>query len=332
MSDRITFREFTEGVSVAGPGDLPAASIMEPKVKYIRGQLTDDPDDGFTTCGPGRDFPLEVTGANLAEKIRKIEEIFYRARLFWFESGSITQDGANITLNGLNPLIDKISSVETTAGAGSDTEMAYTLSPYRRTGTEPDAPWNNYFGDAYSFLTQDQYDGISESSIFFPPFSSLSQSFSFLNFQIGSTSNDHTAEPVMPNGYGITSDGFASGQMLCQIGTVIAYAEADHPFDPASRLFLLVNFELRDTNLFVDTYCGPFNEGDFDNVETGADLIIRLSDGDIKLRLLAPDFRDTTAAADIVIKPLQYWPYSTTTGDPAYDSTTGEPINGGPAA
>jgi hypothetical protein len=33
-----------------------------------------------------------------------------------------------------------------------------------------------------------------------------------------------------------------------------------------------------------------------------------------------------------VITATKWWPYATTTGDPAWDEENGEPINGGPGA
>lgn len=80
MPERITFRGRGRGCAVE-VGD--AVSIVEPRVKFLRGQITSGaPSEGFVACGDGTAYPMEVTAEQLAE-------IMYRVRDAQFTTGEV---------------------------------------------------------------------------------------------------------------------------------------------------------------------------------------------------------------------------------------------------
>ena len=119
MGDFVTFRNKGRG-RVEADGD--AVSITEPRVKFIKGWHTDDPDgdpeDGSVVCGDGTSYPMKVT-------VEQLSEIMYRVRDAEFVSGSLTAEYDGVTdvgtITGTRPtaLFEAEPSIEFDGGAYS---------------------------------------------------------------------------------------------------------------------------------------------------------------------------------------------------------------------
>jgi hypothetical protein len=72
--------------------------------------------------------------------------------------------------------------------------------------------------------------------------------------------------------------------------------------------------------------------------DSGAAVRLNMVSGSPSARLCTPiAYGDTTdgyvtTASDFVFEATEWWPYATTAGLPAWDTTTGLPLNGGPGA
>ena len=79
------------------------------RFEWVKGWLTGgtDPADGSVECGDHTEFCLEVTGASVAEKMDKIAEIFYRARMAQFTENNLTLTGVSfgVASGGISPRV-----------------------------------------------------------------------------------------------------------------------------------------------------------------------------------------------------------------------------------
>jgi len=108
-------------------------------------------------------------------------------------------------------------------------------------------------------------------------------------------------------------------------------AESGNPFDAGNRRFLKLNFiawwgysPLITPILFTTL-------SDY-SYAMGIDLELELSAGVNPSCPLYDNISETYSGGNIVMEITEWWPYSTKSGDPAWDSTTGLPLNGGPGA
>lgn len=104
MGQRVTFRERESNGAISDDGDPAAVSIVEPRVKFVKGWITggtEYPD--AVECGDGTDFPLEVTPAQLFE-------IMYRVKDAKVTAGSF------ITTFPNSPFDDIVNTMNFTSG------------------------------------------------------------------------------------------------------------------------------------------------------------------------------------------------------------------------
>lgn len=133
------------------------------RVTFVEGQETPTPDVGFVACGDNTWFPLEVTGASIADKLDKIAEIFYRVKSAQFSENNITGSGfaSGVTGGTIYPRVMHSDS----GGGLSDN---YLMSGYYTLDEPPSEVHANavpYFGEQY---TEDYIPGpgFTDSGIF----------------------------------------------------------------------------------------------------------------------------------------------------------------------
>jgi len=71
-----------------GPGPVlsighAGISYVEPRVDYLRGQVSPTPDDGFLACGDGTDFPMKVTVDQLFKIVYQVRDAVYVSGKSW---------------------------------------------------------------------------------------------------------------------------------------------------------------------------------------------------------------------------------------------------------
>ena len=357
MSERITFREKTEGVCVEGPaidydGPKPV-SIMEPRVKYVRGQVTDTPDPGFVACGDGREYCMLVTGDTHAEKLDKLEQVFYRVRDTQWMAGIgefeiYISEESNWTTTIQPPLSDptpQLASVFSSGGVSSSSRRGYL---YRRGTSLYQHPSEQgavagAFGETY-ISGGSNADAESEYALWWR---GPTNAFGFLQRWFRTAfnfSSNYLVPPgdTDPGGYVFTvshSGEDAPTQLNCGatliIEDTVAFIDNDgsgDPLSPANDLYINLSFNTA-TSYGGETSVG-IHSSSSGAVAAGIDLILEVSDGKT---LRCPLYQASSFGLDtfsggtnFVLKATKYWPYATKDGSPAWDEDTGAPINGGP--
>lgn len=331
MAERITFSELTPGVCQQALVGLDgfAVSISEPRVIYAKAWHTSgsDPLDGSVECGAGTSYPLEVTLDQLAE-------IFYRVKDSAF-SGTISISGGHlITVTGA-PAADRL--YEGTSSADCDTVAARGYTANLVTGWEP------YFGAAYGWDagllgSGTSYDvGDNEQAMWIlGAIPWLGGGGCGLNHSLASNGFEN---PSPPSSYSVASyfpadtadpPSFDAAWESAGLGLIfsgyVAVTGDGNPTNPDNRIFVGMGFGVNSS-----FYISSLKSGGYALI--GATLRIVLGGGDT---LILPLYADTsggyTYSGSITVTATKWWPYKTTAGDPAWDSTTGLPINGGPGA
>lgn len=123
------------------------------------------------------------------------------------------------------------------------------------------------------------------------------------------------------DGSGGEEEDYAPALVDVAFGGRVAYL-GDHPFAPASRLFIEVYF-ITDTVYSVDLSSRTLAE------TTGISFVLRLAGGDTVSCPLYCSNSGVTGS-DFVLAAQEWWPYANKAGLPAWDKDTGLPINGGP--
>ena len=359
MSERITFEEFSEGVTVAGAGGV-GVSIMEPRVKYVRGQVSATPDEGFVACGDGREYCMLVTGATHAEKLDKLEQVFYRVRDAKWESGLITFDIDDTEGSGLEfEYTFQIPTVEPTAelfaARVTASEAFYaSVRGYVSVARENlfEHPTVNgspagSFGDTYyagsGFDSYAAADATSEYALWWPEYETFGGVFFALSsFRTGfSFYSEDDPSDASPSLYAIEAspeDGYSSCDAILDIHETVAFIDNDtsgDPLSPANDLYIRPLFRVRAPGF--DLRNNSSNEFGDPLAAAGIDLVLELSDSktlQCPLYYASSVFfiESVIASSDFVLKANKWWLYATKNGDPAWDETTGAPINGGPGA
>lgn len=363
MSERISFRGRGRGLVVE---DVDAVSKVEPRVKFIKGWLTGgtDPADGSVECGEGTAYPMLVTPAQLFE-------IYCRVKDAEFTAGELTltdvipPDYASLLVSSA-PRPTKLAQFD----AAPNPDLKLSIRGYCAVTDDaapstplPNVPLNR-FGAAY-YATQFWGDfavrdiGGKESAMWDtwnPAYqASIGEYFEFEDlwatgivnpikaFRTGFTQffADQSTD-ALTTAYGLFEDFNGAStptETGVHFGNNVAFidnAGDGNPFNPSNEMW--ANFEFLHfgsfdacTNKLGGTLTGTV-------IGTGIRFVVVLSDGsevscpiyygDGRLPVVGP----TVTGTDFRLEAVEWWPYKTKAGLPAWDSTTGLPINGGPSA
>jgi hypothetical protein len=327
MPERITFRGRGRGCIVE---DSDAVSLVEPRVKFVKGWLTGgtDPEDGSVECGDGTNFCLEVTLDQLAE-------IAYRVRDGWFTAGSATFGGITVAIGGSAPMSRFASSEDpaTIFGRGytfipnelgvvsyhpNDNHLTTAYNPFDGT---PDPDGHRDLKDTSEAALWMSYDAGTGFQLLWANTTALNISMDCGSFNGDPATAPHGCFPLSPD----PDDG------SCSLGFAVsprcAYVGADDPHDPDVRLFLFCVFGFYAISEEGSIDVAHFPQNEFD-VLLDFDLVIELADSTLHVPLYGE--ADTGTNADFVWTATKWWPYKTKAGDPAWDEDTGQVINGGP--
>jgi len=315
-----------------GPTKRCPTSIIEPRVNFIKGWLTGgtDPGDGSVECGDGTLSPMVVTLDQLAE-------IFYRVKDAWFTQGTYSISGSDLELNAVDPPTELRSELYANP---QGSRRGYSIS-----GTLPSA-LDSFFGAAYTVDSVAWRDiGDSELAMWIPDsvdYEWYLPDMDIVNLAgqgpatIASAFNCHMAYSAGSDpseaGYAFiryeNSGGEEWTEAAVAMSGVVVWTGADSPLDPAATLYLGIEMVL--TSDAHDVEFGSFNRTA--SVLTSVNFKLKLSDGSTPSCPLYNTGAAFTSGTDFVLEAKKWWPYATTTGDPAWDTATGLPINGGPGA
>jgi len=115
------------------------------------------------------------------------------------------------------------------------------------------------------------------------------------------------------------------------------------PYDPLNTLYMRLDFNML-TALVVAPSISRGTFGlrsryyDDNQTAAGVNVVFKLAGG---AEVSCPLYKHNStydsnlvfdSVSDIIIEATKWWPYATSTGDPAWDEDTGLPINGGPSS
>lgn len=138
-----------------------SAGVFTPnlRVAFVEGQVSATPDPGFVACGDGLPYPLEITGADINEKLDRLAEIIYRVKDAWFIGGEIT-----FTISGTPATY----SGPTSAPANRYTYTSateYQIRGYTVGGVDIGDNERDLWGNDYGPYTAFRYDMLDEFGI-----------------------------------------------------------------------------------------------------------------------------------------------------------------------
>lgn len=303
------------------------------RITFVDGWLTGgtDPADGSVECGDGTAYPLEVTVDQLAE-------IFYRVRDAWFTSGRMNIDFGSGSEEWLSfygsPITTQLVNEE---NSGDN----FSFRSYHTDGTLP-THLSSYFGIKYTVRATDYYDvSDNELAMWLPYVSGEAPAFN------GSGSNDfkcgftHYSEYVgitnTPSFYGIynpyaVSTSYEPANITVEITGKVAFLDdngSGDPMDSGNKLYLGV--ELKGGIQSADVFS---TDSDYDTISSmmyaGVDMVFKLSNSSPSCPIYHTDNGDSfPAGTNFTLEAKKWWEYADSNGDPAFDSTTGAPINEG---
>jgi len=339
MSQRTTFRGSGNAVAKSDLGVVSPIPV-QPRLSFKKGWLTGgtDPEDGSLKCGYGTSCPIPVT-------LSQLYEIIYRVKDSAITSGRITfnaqfTNGELIFIPGDGPPIKNVTSI-----FPEDEPLAYNCS--HGYAADPSifawAP-ENMFGEPY--LTEDGqgpfYDVLNdERAIWYMTnsrSSGISHRVSYNDFFFSSSDYPtrygvYTYAPPLPSAPE-SAPFYGGGSLDYHLGRVVAWVGGGSPFSPESSLWLSAFFNLTSSDLYLGGTTIS-SVGWEESTRREGVFEIELSNNDV---ISIPGFVDefiagnTEVITPFRVKATKWWPYATTAGDPAWDATTGLPVNGGPGA
>lgn len=317
MSDRITLRG--RGCARAyNVGSIKAVSITDPRVYFINGWLTGgtDPADGSVESGDGTPYPMEVTGT-VAEKFDKIWDLFTRVKDASFTGGSVSFGIGGSTATFYAPTAAYAARV-----------FKYNAVTYQARGFTAAGGVHRFGGATYTSGGSTFSDiGTNEAGMWSPPWNGIA-----FNYSADDPNSTYGTDPKWFNagGGGCRAEVRLSGRIA-----VVRANPGDSIFTATTRLFIEVEFYFYDYNPIIN-FGGTTNLTTFGpNVVHVCDYLIRMNSGILR----APFYFGTAGSVvgshvgvDFTHDYTETWPYKTTAGDPAWDTATGAPANGGPGA
>jgi hypothetical protein len=352
------------------PDRISAPWLDFRRFDFVRGWLTGgtDPGDGSVECGDGMLYPMEVTGATVQEKLRKIAEIWYRVDDAEFTQGvawqmlddPTTTPTVGLTINapGSRPTnrayaVDAVGEifrgyttpVEDGLAEVSDYNALFLAAEYDRGDAEM---WRD-IGDHERGLwiigdgPGDVLPWWNEKDRLIPPVNA----FTIYSTVTPDTTDDNfflaglTFYTTYPGGEYSSTLPFVDGYVEFS-GRVAVVRENpdDDLLAPTNKFYLGV--KLRATadpsgsDLLISTDLSDITGTAYEACK----YIIRLSgDLDLECPIWMPEWASAASEGytikggeDFIHKATKWRPYATRLGTPAWSTTTGDSANGGPTA
>jgi hypothetical protein len=283
-----------------------ATSLL--RFQFVKGQLTDDPDDGFAACGDGTIAPFKVT-------LSQLEEIIYRARDGWFVSGKVSYGATEfVEIANSPPSGDRLAKrVDFGDGFFTQWERAYST---RSSINESNL---RFFSDEYNVGALNYRDAISEYALWVPqsPVSGLNHFVSSRPISDFSTeSYDLSGE----YGAGGLVGPFGGNAVSLSFFPFAAYT-GESIFDESGDIYLFGVFEVFGRFDFRNALVSYSYDSEFEEELVQSDIKLKISlseNSNIEIPLYrSPNF-PTPSGSDFVFEATKWWPYAGT-----WNPTTG---------
>jgi hypothetical protein len=329
MGRRISFHQSGSHFQ-ADVGDSGYTSQWD-RVRFVKGWLTGetDPEDGSVECGPGTPRPVVAT-------LNQSWEIYYRARNTKITAYEVYQEHATSpSTNTKWWALFNAGSVP--ANNYWPNEFLPGWSPFGSRGMYFSSPSNPgwlaaHCGPEYSAGGTDYHDAGDELCLW-PP-ADVSAPGNGMSHSAGH-GLPGASDPSPPSSYGAYNKRelppslgseitYRVGQVIFSFTPTIAFVGGDSPFSPGVTLYPSINF--------LDTFSN--HTSNYGSASSAGNAEVVLASG----TLLVPIYLEPLAGytATLITPPrlevTEWWPYATTAGDDAWDTATGDPDNGGPAA
>lgn len=313
------------------------------RVKFALGEeTTGTPTEGFVACGQGTAYPLLATLDQVAELFHRVKKACYTAGLPTME----WDDGTTAFYREWaapaapyppsSPLVAYDAAMKMgyhTATLEADIPIPETSIPYlgeeyseggenyRDIGDDEPGIWLSSNGDELPHWNR-------YGNGFATAFSYLGDSSAYGPF---TPATDHLwAMNEAPISELVVAEATFSGEVA-----VIKSSPEVPLLDPSNSFYIGFRFYLYDTHP-TDVGTIGTDLSDFSVPDAMACFYtLRLSSGDLTAQLYLEASGIPTAIGggdDIMHEATEWWPYATSAGLPAWDTTTGLPINGGPDA
>lgn len=303
----------------------------------------------LSEVGDGKPFPMEVTGATVAEKLDKIAEIYYRVKDAQFAGGYIDWYWNETSHYTMLPPSAVPSNRSYSLGVGeSYTFRGYTTQVEDENGATVSAHNSDYLAEAYDRGDGEEWRDIDdnergmwlvgvrdESQI--PTtlplwndkdgYPEMTNAFSYYCFteafsSYESPSNLFFIAQDWVNDDPVPNLGSADVEVVFNGQIAIVRESPSDPFWAVTNKFYIgLQFTSQDIG-YIPTFSTDSSlvSG---SPETPCNFVISISSGDLS----CPIYADTTDVAltgsDFVLEAIEWWPYVKLGGLPVWDSTTG---------
>jgi hypothetical protein len=273
--------------------------------------------------GDGTDFPMLVT-------LNQLAEIMYRVRDAWFTAGSVVKDNSTTSIKGTPTaqLVNHIAVIGSLYGTSFSYARAYSASD---TVSEK---FDSYFGEEYSYFSQNFRDCTSEIGIWYPDYGKLYGSYPYGYLDVGFRCGfSHVIECSETSGFDpapsdfyrittITTDSGGNGSTIESTSSLsviftgeVAYI-GDHLMSSIEDVESLFYVGLKmgaDAGYYgINTSSSIF--GSTPAYDTGGKFVLVLAGGDsVSCKLYSPDTYDYVS--DFVLEAQEWWPYQDGNGD-----------------
>lgn len=291
------------------------AGVFTPylRIEFVDGQESATPDPGFVACGDGTGFPMELTGATVADKLDKVAEICYRVKDAEFTGGQF-----EITTIYGGPVYYVPPSLYDANKTKEDGDCL-TSRGYSYAGTDS----YNQTGYTVGGITYSDIDDNERGmwrSIWNTDRTIISYTHPFTDaFTFASNTPTGYSDygwKESGNNYGLSAESIRGMRVA-----VVKANPADGFFESTNKFYLEFEFTWLDYPTSgpvfgggTNTYNGVEGYGDWSAVAlVMCNYIIRLSSGDISCSIYIADyFSEITAASgsDIIHAATEWWPYA----------------------
>jgi len=300
-----------------------SVSIVEPRVKFVKGYLTGGVSNNGVECGEGTEYPLKVT-------VDEMFEIFYQVKRAHLLSGQLSSQVPNdeeFYEEGTNTLSINIVVPENPCnftgryivdedGAFYDYTFGYVVE---KTENFP-ASWLPYYSNSYEVPENsgNEYLEVADDPIVlwiswdeFYGQNQLENAFNanITAYDIGIISDQIEAGYTVEPSY----DAFGESYLVFSIYQEVAWIDKDGSGDPYSfgnELYIKSNFSASTFHTSNSIEVSSFKDDLYNPESISIKLVLELKNSTVQIPLFAAYYPDQVyTGEDIIIKACEWWEY-----------------------
>lgn len=362
MAGPIKFHERSKGCVEAGESASEGVSIVEPRVKFVRGYMPGDPDPapGSVECGDGTEYPLKVTSDQLFEILYRVQNAYLSAGLLTLDISGSEDWEDNVIEFEVVPPTDP-DNLPLVAEGDENGEYYYKkgFHLFADPATFPPSYLAPFFAaSSYAIPPsidnpfpsgEEVFEVLNDPLVLWLQYPSEEFLFTQTNLEVSSSSAfDHafyysdaysTYDPI-DYGVLITETGTGIGPAECyfDVGDNVAWVDKDgsgDPFSAGNEIYLGFNFMGSVTHVNIELEVNSVKDlytpdDGYSMEELTNKFILELSGGvqvSFPLYVYYSDSGSATlveTGSDIVLKAHRWWDYKNKDGSSVWDTSTGE--------